>query len=495
MMESRHKVRRQVLELEVGDESAAWELRSRLGSLQRQRIVPLLDRCFTEVSVPDRLHRIDFLELDLGSVDRENLEQDLMARLEPRLREALAERIREEERWAADGNTDPGITSGLELLELFLRTGTVPWWADAANASLIGRRLGALVGHAPRRLAVAMRRWARDARRLRRLVLHCADEELAPLLRLLVFRRPVGEPESLLRAWPASSGEVSADRFRTALWKGALHTASVKGGSGGPVSFWRQALVEAAMDLEVTYVSLLTDLHRSLGPEGREGPSASGRAGEEVTAIVKLHRELVADELKTDEVVAAWAVDPAVPSSPEAEDESLALGYGDSGGVYVESSGLVLLWPFLGNFFERLGLTADKDFQDEADRQRAVGLLQYLATEDSRPAEYQVPLCKVLCGLDLEEVFEFGPPVTEAEAEECTHLLEAVIVQAPILGSMSAAGLRRTFLARKGVLSARDDAWLLRVERETYDVVLDRLPWSTEWVKQPWMGEPLQVEW
>jgi hypothetical protein len=101
----------------------------------------------------------------------------------------------------------------------------------------------------------------------------------------------------------------------------------------------------------------------------------------------------------------------------------------------------------------------------------------------------------VLCGMELDDVFDFGPPVTETEADECANLLAAMIANAPILKNMSVNGLRGTFLLRSGVLSTRDGAWLLRVERETYDVVLDRFPWTIQWVKLPWMDTPLRVEW
>ena len=42
---------------------------------------------------------------------------------------------------------------------------------------------------------------------------------------------------------------------------------------------------------------------------------------------------------------------------------------------------------------------------------------------------------------------------------------------------------------------SRDGAWLLRVERQTYDLVLDRFPWGWEWLRLPWMDAPLRVEW
>ena len=190
----------------------------------------------------------------------------------------------------------------------------------------------------------------------------------------------------------------------------------------------------------------------------------------------------------------------APPGTSSAEKEALAASsFSDTDEIYVGNAGLVVLWPFLGNFFARQGLLEEEKFRDAAAAQRAVGLLQYLATgEDAGDAaapEYLLPLNKALCGMPLEEVFDFGPPLTRAEIEACNDLLGAVIQQAPILREMSIAGFRASFLLRKGQLSSRDGAWLLRVERETHDVVLDRFPWSVNLVKLPWMEAMMQVEW
>lgn len=170
-------------------------------------------------------------------------------------------------------------------------------------------------------------------------------------------------------------------------------------------------------------------------------------------------------------------------------------GFSDADELYVENAGLVILWPFLANFFERLGLTEEKRFKDEAAAQRAVGLLQYVAGADESPPETLLPLNKVLCGLAPEEVFDFGAEITATEIEECNDLLAAVIQQAPILREMSIAGFRASFLLRKGQLGARDGNWLLRVERATHDIVLERFPWGVNFVKLPWMEAMMQVEW
>ncbi len=126
---------------------------------------------------------------------------------------------------------------------------------------------------------------------------------------------------------------------------------------------------------------------------------------------------------------------------------------------------------------------------------RAAYLLHYLAEEDLDPPEYRLPLSKLLCGLVWTDPVEFEPPVTADEDRECRELLRAVIAHAPILENMSVPGLRGTFLLRPGILATRDGAWLLRVERRDYDIVLERFPWSWTWVKLPWMADPLQVEW
>lgn len=187
---------------------------------------------------------------------------------------------------------------------------------------------------------------------------------------------------------------------------------------------------------------------------------------------------------------------PSLQADEDEAQETLADSkFSDADAVYIDNAGLVVLWPFLENFFVHLGLVEARQFKSDAARHRAAGLLQYLATEDRSPLEYHLPLNKVLCGIEVEAEFDFGAPVSDDERIECDQLLEAVIAQAPILKQMSLAGFRGTFLQRKGQLTARDDTWLLRVERETYDVVLDRFPWPIQWVRLPWMTALMQVEW
>ena len=134
-------------------------------------------------------------------------------------------------------------------------------------------------------------------------------------------------------------------------------------------------------------------------------------------------------------------------------------------------------------------------FRSPIARSRAVYLLQHLATADFEPPEYRLPLAKVLCGMPLDDVFDPGPELAPVEITECDNVLTAVVLHAKNLGDITPQDFRDGFLLRRGVLSTRDDSWLLRVERAPYDLALDRLPWSLRWIRLPWMEAPIAVEW
>jgi hypothetical protein len=164
--------------------------------------------------------------------------------------------------------------------------------------------------------------------------------------------------------------------------------------------------------------------------------------------------------------------------------------------LYVEDAGLVLLWPFLPRFFERTGLLdAERAFAHEPARMQAIALLSQLVFDEPEPHEYRLALCKLLCGSSPAQPFVQGPPLAPDQVQECERVLAAVIEHAPVLRSMPPAELRSSFLRRAGALQLEDGAWVLRVERAPYDIVLEHLAWSFRWLKLPWMLEPLRVEW
>jgi hypothetical protein len=163
--------------------------------------------------------------------------------------------------------------------------------------------------------------------------------------------------------------------------------------------------------------------------------------------------------------------------------------------LYPANAGLVLLWPFVQRFADRQGLLDGRQLRSPAAAARLAVLLQCVAAGDADPPEFQLPLNKLLCGLPLDAPILLDEPITSAEQDECSDLLAAVVQAAPVLRQMSAGSFRQAFLQRQGQLLSQDGHWLMRVERATHDVVMDRFPWSPSIVRLPWMPRLLQVQW
>lgn len=181
------------------------------------------------------------------------------------------------------------------------------------------------------------------------------------------------------------------------------------------------------------------------------------------------------------------------PDAPRREPDRIA-----EEGFHLSNAGLILLGPYLPMLFERTGLrlaSADPGTSAGDDTSAAMVLLHYLATGRDDPAEFELVLPKVLCGLHPRDSFE-GPVALDPESRvEADQLLASVVHHWEALKGSSVEGLREGFLVREGKLSLRDGIWRLRVEQKPWDMLLERLPWSIRFTKHPWMASPLTTEW
>ncbi|MBD2166896.1 hypothetical protein H6G04_21125 [Calothrix membranacea FACHB-236] len=168
----------------------------------------------------------------------------------------------------------------------------------------------------------------------------------------------------------------------------------------------------------------------------------------------------------------------------------------ETAGLFVNQAGLVLLHPFLRNYFNAVGLLDGDAFADESAQQTAIYLLHYLATRQTDAPEYELVLPKLLCGWLLNEPVNRNIELPEAALMEAENLLQIAINYWQALKSASPDGLRQGFLQREGKLTrSRDSNWKLQVEQQSIDILLSRLPWGISMVKLPWMEDILIVEW
>jgi len=162
---------------------------------------------------------------------------------------------------------------------------------------------------------------------------------------------------------------------------------------------------------------------------------------------------------------------------------------------YVTNAGLILLWPFLPQFFRALELTAEKQFIDTGSQCRAIHILQYLVSGKKINFEYVMVLNKILCGYKLSNPFPSSVQLSNNDILQADAFLQMVIHKWKGLKSTSPAGFRKSFLQRNAKFKKQPDHWLLQVETTAFDLLLDKLPWGISVVKLPWMKKPIYTNW
>ena len=459
-----HRINRIEIELQAQDVPLAQALSERAGRMHPQRIAPVVDRVCGELSGGEAVERIDRLELDLGVVAAEDFEEDFVEKLEPALRAALAAALRRQ------AGRQPGRSS-LELLETFALTGNLPWWADAPDRRVVADHFVRAAGAAKQGLLALLRRIAVDPGALDRMARACDGDALEALAgrEAVDVKIDVAGRRALLSALAGEGPGRDAERGQSAR-RWAAQEAANPGAAGHDAAAHDEAGREAAA---------------GAGPRAGGEPAGGEPAQETAPARPSLAGQPTGVPTGARPSPSVAVIAGARRSALERLDE-----------VYVDDAGLVILWPFLQRFFTRAGLLDDdRRFVDEAAVLQAVALIERLATDEPEPLEFQLALPKLLCGRPLESDFRLERPLTPEQLAEGEHLLTAVIDRARALGDASIPSFRVNFLKRRGALTTRDGAWLLQVERQAHDLLLDRFPWSWGWVKLPWMPDPLRVEW
>lgn len=447
MSAAEHQIGRVVFEIAASDRAAvdrfADTVRAHFDVVVERALQSALDR----IDRPGVVTRFGRLDVDLGKFDMAALAADDIGR---RIADSLAAMLH-----AAPLGDDA------DELAAFLQTGELPW-------SEPGRALAALIASV---LALDSAGMMQLAARLRTvLIRRRAAERLARQLPAVFIRRlirallpePLGAPLAVAfgpdRAVEAASAALVPDR----LLSPAIETIHRLAREPDTVDLGDVLSLFAALDGR-----LLRDF---IPPPMNAGRTAEREAVKPSAPIDKPARE----GLETTE--------------PDDDAQPMLLPIHAAGGV--------LLHPFLGTLFEKVGLLEAPDrFRDSAARARAVVLAHHLATGAEDAPEPETSLFKLLCGMTLSEPVPRRINLTAAERAETDALLGSVISHWPRLGNTSPAGLREGFLTRPGRLERQPAHWRLTVERRGIDVLLDGLPWTLSHVKTPFMRTLLLVDW
>jgi len=163
--------------------------------------------------------------------------------------------------------------------------------------------------------------------------------------------------------------------------------------------------------------------------------------------------------------------------------------------IGVQNAGLILLHPFLKQFFTTTGIIGKPGVLTQGNFDLAVQSLHFLATGNENAFEGSLIMEKFLCGVPLKMTVQKISLLTESIRNEANELLSEVVRNWPALKNTSADGLRQLFIQRDGKLIQEDTKYRLIVERKAQDLLLEKLNWNIAVIKLPWISKILFTEW
>lgn len=470
-----HFIRQQYVHVEVdGTEANGLAVQRRLPELCQQALLPAFERVFDQYIPSDRHLSIERLEIDAGTMPLERLEHELTQAAARALERSLREQM------PLDG-TLASTPSGTirdktdqqrvhEAFVYFLKTGSLPWSFRLPN----GKNLEQVI----------LESWRQGVKS--GLIALVARDAVHRLLESAAVRQRLVRQFSpfFLNTFVSLLSPGSVEIMASLLERLGHFVVTPERARDLERVFWDTLLADVAAGKPVTSTGLVGEALRAF-PTG-----AISRA--DLARLSALHWPEATNKAPADRIVRSGPTPPGLlPSehSPPAREEHPEA----QEGIYVENAGLVILHPFLPQFFSALGI-ADHDQLLQPDR--AMSLLHFLATGRTVAPEYELVLPKILCHMPLGMPVESQMELTIAEQEEAAVLLEAVIRHWQVLRNTSPDGLRSAFLLRPGKVWLGDDGdWFLQIESRTLDILLDQLPWGLSMIQLPWMRTMLRVEW
>ena len=436
-----------------------------------------LDHEMIDLSVDDKVVSINELQLEVelsGTDWQQQASHKIMKQLKDRIRLIKTGAV------SSAGYTErPATWHFAELFLYYLQNGNLPWYASAITTVQWDEQIETLMLHADEKFVQELKDLLSQSNNSReRLLQEIPFQTTVELFRSASVQRPVihqrliHDLQLLMKiAIIHHYNDLKQVVYRAFLLNLSEKTDPLQIKQELTQSIYKKALINPAIVESVRDVQFQSQW------------------------LIALKKELTENEknTKAKHEVRKYRQQKQLQEKQELLQQQEVLQQSLNQPVFISNAGLVLVAAFLPALFEKTKVSVDQKIHNH---DKAVCFVHYLATGNENMQEYELVLPKILCGTAIDKPIDAGKfHLNKSLRKEAEEMLTSVIEYWNILQNTSVDGLRDSFLKRNGKLSYDGKDWLLQVEQQSYDMLLQHLPWNISMIKLPWMQQMLKTEW
>jgi len=479
MINNTHTIGAMRFELETYNKKHANEIQNSVSIFGREKIPRIIEESLSQADIGRSTAIIDKIEIDLGEITISNFKTDFLTLFKKGLNEKIGEfnfknpSVRSKDIVVLDKEK-----SDFEILKHFLLSGTIPWYAESYPQDL-QRIFKSLVELKPEYFLKFIETHLASTSFVQRMVYQFPETYIVLLLEI-IFKTKL--EEQLL----------FSKQFFSVVKRSQLLTAKIP----YPDQMMLIVLIETlgiakdntGIGFKENYLNILA---RKLNIKNSKLLKEISERVRELKLIPVTKELFKTAKGRVDKWAETGEKDDVISKKIETEPDKKT----GPESYYISNAGLSLLNPFLSELFRKLKLTTKNKFINEAAVHKAIHLSQYAVFGNKAKPEYLLVFNKLICGYPLEKPIPIKVNLSRREKSETTRMVNAAIKHWSVLKNTSASAFRNSFLRRNGLLKKTEKGWKVHVEREAYDLLLDKIPWNYRIIKLPWMNNLIEVEW
>ncbi len=132
-----HIIQKQIIEVTLPSGKNANALQDKIKNIYYEKIIPLLDNLFSGFVKDDIVIRLDKLDIDLGHITEDNLEQQLTEKIVVAVKQQLESSLQFDVKDSRNVQLIPGGQSVINGFLYFLSQGHFPWWCGINDLSVL----------------------------------------------------------------------------------------------------------------------------------------------------------------------------------------------------------------------------------------------------------------------------------------------------------------------------------------------------------------------